>query len=303
MKVFVVGATGYIGFNVACAFRRAGHEVWGLARSEAKARELARHEVRPVMGTLQEPASYLAAARVCSLLVHCAADWQADTMALDRVTIDALLGAGDKSHARPTFIYTSGVWIQGATGPHPADETAPLAPPAFLALRPEHERLVLGSPAVRGIVLRPGCVYGKSGGLTGMWFAPAAKDEEVRLIAGGHNRWATVHVDDLAEAYVRTAECGVEGEVLLLADGSRATVAEMAAAAVRAAGSSSKLALWPLAEASRAMGSYADGLALDQAVDARKAERVLAWRPRHRGFVDEVDVYFAAWKSHQAATA
>ena len=41
MPVFVTGATGYVGWSVATAFRRAGHRVWGLTRSEVKARRLA----------------------------------------------------------------------------------------------------------------------------------------------------------------------------------------------------------------------------------------------------------------------
>jgi nucleoside-diphosphate-sugar epimerase len=59
MKVSVTGATGYIAFNVATALRRAGHEVWGLVRRNEKARVLVRHEIRPVMGTLQEPGPWL----------------------------------------------------------------------------------------------------------------------------------------------------------------------------------------------------------------------------------------------------
>ena len=54
MKVFITGATGYIGFSVASAYRRAGHEVWGLVRSEEKARRVARHEIRPVIGAMQK---------------------------------------------------------------------------------------------------------------------------------------------------------------------------------------------------------------------------------------------------------
>jgi uncharacterized protein YbjT (DUF2867 family) len=57
MRVFVTGATGYVGFSVATALRRAGHRVWGLARSEAKARRLAQHEIEPVVGDLADPGS------------------------------------------------------------------------------------------------------------------------------------------------------------------------------------------------------------------------------------------------------
>ena len=55
MNVFVTGATGYIGLNVATAYRRAGHEVWGLTRSPQKANILARREIRPVTGSMQDP--------------------------------------------------------------------------------------------------------------------------------------------------------------------------------------------------------------------------------------------------------
>jgi nucleoside-diphosphate-sugar epimerase len=67
MKVFITGATGYIGFNVAQAYRRAGHEVWGLTRSEEKKKLLESNEVHPVIGSMQQPESFLPAAEPCSV--------------------------------------------------------------------------------------------------------------------------------------------------------------------------------------------------------------------------------------------
>ena len=74
MNVFITGATGYIGFNVAQAFRRTGHQVWGLTRSAAKATMLEQQEIWPVIGSLQQPDSYKAVAEQCTVLIHCAAD-------------------------------------------------------------------------------------------------------------------------------------------------------------------------------------------------------------------------------------
>jgi len=91
MKVFITGATGYIGFNVAMAYRRAGHEVWGLTRSEEKARILARHEVRPVVGSMQAADRWRDAASACAVLIHAAVDYQADVFDLDRRTVEFLL--------------------------------------------------------------------------------------------------------------------------------------------------------------------------------------------------------------------
>jgi len=55
MQVFVTGATGYIGFAVATALRRHGHRVFGLARSDAKAGRLTRHEIEPSSVTSRAP--------------------------------------------------------------------------------------------------------------------------------------------------------------------------------------------------------------------------------------------------------
>ncbi len=94
MQVFVTGATGYIGFAVSAALRRAGYRVWGLARSETKARRLAQHEIEPVIGDLADPKTYLDVASECALLVHTGFDYSANGVAKDRTAIDTLLEAG-----------------------------------------------------------------------------------------------------------------------------------------------------------------------------------------------------------------
>ncbi len=58
MKVFITGATGYIGSEVAQAFRRAGHEVRGLILHDTDAARLKKDEIIPVVGDLRDPASY-----------------------------------------------------------------------------------------------------------------------------------------------------------------------------------------------------------------------------------------------------
>ncbi len=299
MKVFLTGASGYVGFNVACALRRAGHKVYGLTRSEAQAARLRRHEICPVIGSMQKQDSFKNVAVQCAVLVHCAVDYQADTFMLDRTTVEALIGYGEYGAKPKTVIYTSGVWVYGDTHGRLVDETTPLAPARLVARWPATEELVIEAKHVRGIVIRPGCVYGKRGGLTGMWFSGVAKDKALRVIGDGRNRWAMVHVDDLADLYVRAAESGPRGEVFNAVDRSRTSVREMAEAVARAAGHEGEIKYVPTAEATKALGDLAECLALDQLVDGRKAERWLGWRPRHNGFLEEVETYFESWKAAQ----
>jgi len=299
MNVFITGATGYIGFNVAMAYRRAGHAVWGLTRSEEKARILTRHEIVPVTGSMQKPDSWAAAAKNCSILIHAAVDYKADTFALDKQTVEALLSLAQQGRRPKTMIYTSGVWVYGHTHHTLVDETTPLNPPKLVARRPETEQLVLNAAGIHGLVLRPGCVYGYQGGLTGTWFAAAAKEKALTAVGDGGNRWAMVHADDLADAYLRAGESGRSGEVFNITDRSRGSVAEMVGAVARVTGYGGRITFIPVAEAAKTAGDFAECLALDQHADARKAVRLLGWQPKRGGFVDDVETYFMSWKAAQ----
>ena len=299
MQVFVTGATGYIGFAVAAALRRAGHRVWGLARSEAKARRLAQHEIASVIGDLADPKTYLEVASECAILVHTAFDYSADGVAKDKTAIDALLEAGRRGAKPKTFIFTSGAWVYGDTGDRLVDETTPPNPPKLVAWRPAHEQLVLQAAGVRGLVVRPGDVCGGPGGLTGQWFAGPSTGKPPLVVGDGRNRVPMIHIDDLADAYVRVAESGLTGEIFNVNDQSRLTVLEMAGAAARAAGYTGEVRPTPLPEARKTLGDFADALALSQHIDARKAARLLGWQPRHDGFLDDADVYYRAWKAYR----
>jgi nucleoside-diphosphate-sugar epimerase len=300
MRIFVTGASGYIGSSVAFACRRAGHDVFGLVRSPEKARKLASNEIRPVVGTLQNPETYLGFARHCAVLIHTAFDPQGGA-GLDKAVVETLLNASEKGAQPKTFIYTSGVWANGDTKCALVDETTPPAPIQAVAHRPAVEALVLGSSITKGIVIRPGLVYGGRGGLMGMWFQGALKDKSVKVIGSGNNHLPPIHVEDLADSYLRAAESGLGGELFLLADASTATAKQMATAAAKAAGYHGDVQLWPVADAAKAMGVWVEGLGLDQHVDSGKARRVLGWEPKHRPFVEEAATYFEAWKEHQSA--
>jgi nucleoside-diphosphate-sugar epimerase len=299
VKVFVTGATGYVGLSVASAFRRAGHEVLGLVRSRERARRLEKLEILPVLGSLNDPGSFISSAASCSLTVHAAMDYEAaDTYGLDRATVEALIASTDPYGDEKTLVYTSGTWVYGDTGGRIANEATPTAPVKRMAVRPTIERLVLDSRLVRGVVLRPGNVYGGSGGMTGEWFE-AGRAASLSVVGSGRQRWAMVHVDDLADGYVKAGETGLAGEIFNLADGSEATVSQMASAAARAAGFSGDIRWISVEEASRTMGNFAECLAIDQRIDSGKAARLLGWTPKHRSFLEEVETCLASWKAAQ----
>lgn len=303
MKIFITGANGFIGYAVASNLARMGHQVYGLARNAEKARRLAAAEVAPVIGEMGKPETYLPAANQCQVLIHCAAEYSAHYVELDRRTVDALLKSARDSAQPRLFVYTSGCWVYGNTGLATADESTPLKPPAVVAPRVETENLILTANGgrLRTLVVRPGCVYGGSGSLTASWFASAEKEGGARIVGDGNFRWTMVHLEDLAEGYRLVAESPFGGEVFNFSDRSRCTVLECARAASVAATGADKVITTPVQEAAETLGPMAECLVLDQHIDSSKAARLLGWQPRHGGFADSAARYYGAWKASRPA--
>ncbi len=301
MKVFVTGGTGYIGSAVSLQLKKAGHDVQALVRNKDKASALQAAGVKLVQGDLGNPAGYAAAAYGVQAIVHCASDPGPQHVELDRKSIQ---NARELLHGRvgATFIYTSGIWVLGDTAGAVADESTPTNPAQIAAWRPAHEQLTLelSKEGIRAVVARPGIVYGGArGGIPASMFGSALKQGAAQMIGEGANHWPLVHVEDLAELYVRLVERAPAGSIFHAADASTHTLREIAEAASRAAGKGGKVSALPLDKARQSMGPFADALALDQKLSSEKARTELDWRPRHEDFVAEAPQLFAQWHSAQ----
>lgn len=276
MRVFITGASGYIGFAVCCAVKKRGHDVVGLVRSAAAVEKLLSHGMHPVQATLAEHKALHEMTHDADAVIHCAFEQSAQGAELEGRALDAMLNAIDSEHE--AFIYTSGCWVYGNTGGKIVDETAPLDPPPLVAWRPSHEKKVHNARKhkLRTIVVRPGLVYGDGGGIPGMLVAQAKADKLV--IAGdGENHWPTIRVDALADLYARALEQAPAGAYYNAGNGDVVTYGEIARAASRAAGKNGQVDTIPLEQARKMMGPFADALVLDQQISSAKAQLDLQW--------------------------
>src|SRR6266536_3239171 len=96
MRIFLTGATGYIGSAVLDALLRAGNEVTALVRDPEKAERVSLRGVQPVIGDLAKPASYAASAEGCEAIIHTAYEESKRGQKIDRQAIETLLGAALK---------------------------------------------------------------------------------------------------------------------------------------------------------------------------------------------------------------
>jgi len=286
MRIFLTGATGYIGAAVLDALVRGGHDVTALVRDNEKARRVAKRGAHPVVGNLAEPDSFRAAADGQDGYVHAAYDSSSgrgpaiEQAALETITAAAKRPrtAGANTPQKRFIIYTSGVWILGRTL-EPANEDAPLNPIAASAFRPAHEQFVLDAADehLRTVVVRPGVVYGGGDGMIGDIFK-AASNGLVRVVGDGNNHWPLVYDRDLADLYARVAVNSDASGIYHANDEGDERVNDIVGAIKPYLPVKPDVRYVPIEEARHKMGVYADAHALDQVVRSPRA-RALGWTP------------------------
>ncbi len=202
MKIFMTGASGYIGGTVAERLIEASHAVSGLARTEAAAAKLRARGIAPVRGELSSHGVVRDAARAADAVINCA---DASDPFVVAAIVEGLAGSGK------AFLHTSGSSVVGdkAAGklsPKIHHEDTPREPLPEKIQRVAVDRSVLASAGegVRSVVLCPGLIYGEGRGTNPdsiqvpSLIRQAVKSGVPRYIGPGENVWSTVHIDDVA---------------------------------------------------------------------------------------------------------
>jgi len=295
LKLFITGGTGYIGQAVARKAISLGHQVTALVRQDTSgaASALAHLGAKLHIGDLREPQSFAATAGAADGVVHAASTNDASAAAVDEAAVVAML-----SHLHPgaAFVYTSGIWVYGNTAGKPATEASALNPTPLVAWRPALEqqlKVLAASRSVAAVTLRPAMVHGYGGGIFGMLAGMARQNGCVRIIGDGRNHWPAVHVDDLATAYLSAVERAaggdgqVTGQIFNVVAEDAVALADIGEA-IRAQMGADRVETWPLDDARKSLGAFADALALDQTVSGQHARRVLAWKPHGPGLIADL---------------
>ena len=204
MKVFVTGATGFIGSAIVPELIGAGHQVLGMTRSEAGAKSLAAAGAEAHLGTLEDLDSLQSGAAASDGVIHCAFDHDFANFVAncekDRRAIEAM-GAALAGSGRPLVI-TSGTGL-GSPGPGQLateDVFNPHHPNPRVAS--ELAGIAVAERGVNVLVVRLPQVHDpvKQGLISPL--VEVAREKGVSAYIGdGMNRWPAAHVLDVAHLY------------------------------------------------------------------------------------------------------
>lgn len=211
MRVFLTGATGFIGSRIVPELIGAGHQVLGLTRSDAGAAALTAVGAEPHRGDLEDLDSLRAGAADADAIIHTAFDHDFSNFVAncekDRRVIEAL-GEGLKGSDRPLLI-TSGVGMGAGKPGEPATEDVfdRSHPNPRIASEDAGEALKAAGVDVRVIRLPQVHDSVKQGLITPL--VEITRERGVSAYVGdGANRWSAAHVLDVARLYRLALEKG-----------------------------------------------------------------------------------------------
>jgi nucleoside-diphosphate-sugar epimerase len=282
MRVLVLGGTGSIGSPIVRTLVKRGHEVLGLARSEAAAKTLHTCGARAIPGNIRRPKEWLGSVPQCDAVIHAACEFDDSMGGIEQHLLDSLLPYLAARAPSPRFIYTGGCWLFGATGDRVGTETTPFSPlPAFAWSLP-HMRRILETSGIEPIIIHPAMVYERDAGVFSGFARDSAEQRPIRIVGGESVRWPLVHSDDLANLYALALENGVARESYIGSAIDGLPVGKIARAFAELRGGADRsVQVVSADEIAAELGEWARGYALDQQLSGEKARSSLGWAPAH----------------------
>jgi nucleoside-diphosphate-sugar epimerase len=287
MRIFVTGATGFIGSAVVPELIKADHQVSGLTRSEAGAKSLRAAGAEVHRGDLNDLESLRSGAAASDAVIHLAfihdfSKFQ-ENCEIDKRAIEAL-GSVLAGSDRP-LIVTSGV--AGLAGPGQLATEDMNVPPGFPFPRVS-EQTALALKGVNASVVRLPQIHDtvKQGLVT--YLIGVAREKGVSAYVGeGRNRWSAAHVSDVARLYRLVLEKNEPAAKYHAVDEEGVPMREIAEAIGR--GLRIPVKSVPQEEAQAHFGWLAAFAAHDLQASSAKTRNKLGWNPTGPGLIADLE--------------
>jgi nucleoside-diphosphate-sugar epimerase len=288
MRVFVTGATGFIGSAVVQELLKHGHKVLGLARTDAAVGSLAAAGAEAHRGSLEDLDSLKRGASLTDGVIHLAFihDFnnygpaaEADRRAIE--TMGAVLAGSNKP-----LVVTSGTLLIERKGPLATEEDKPT--PNF-PRKSEEAAIALAAKGVLASTVRlPPSVHGEGDhGFVPMIINTAREKKVSAYLGDGQNRWPAVHRLDAAHLYRLVLEKGSAGASYHAIGDEGVPTKEIAEAIGR--GLNVPVVSKSGEDAASHFGWMARFFSLDGPASSKRTEQQLGWRPTQRGLIEDIE--------------
>jgi nucleoside-diphosphate-sugar epimerase len=287
MHVFVTGASGFVGSAVVQELLGAGHQVTGLARSDANAKAIAAAGAKVHRGSLDDLESLKRGAADSDGVIHTAfvhdfTDFLA-SCAKDQAAIEAMGGVLAGSN-RPLVV--TGGTLGLAPGRLGTEQDTP---GGVLPRQSEASGLSFASKGVRASVIRLSpSVHGDGDhGFVPILIAKARETGQAIYVGDGKNRWSGVHRLDAATLYRLALEKGAAGARYHGVADEAVPVRDIA----EVIGRRLKLPVVSQSpeQAMAQLGFVGRALAMDQPTSSKLTQEQLGWRPTHKGLIADIE--------------
>jgi len=289
VRVFVTGATGFVGTAVVKELITSGHQVLGLARSDAGAKALAAAGAQVHRGDMEDLESLRSGARMSEGVIHTAFNHDftkfAQNCEMEGRAIEAL-GSALEGTDRP-LVVTSGLGFL-AVGRNATEEDAPAPLSDSYPRASEVTAAALTAKGVRVSVVRLPQVHNtlKQGFVS--YLIAAAREKGVSAYVGdGGNRWSAAHVLDVARLYRLALEKQAAGARYHAVAEEGVSLREIAGAIGR--GLKIPVVAMSPEKAAAHFGWLAPFAALDLAASSTQTQRQLGWHPSGPGLIADLE--------------
>lgn len=291
MRVFVTGATGFVGSAVVKELLESGHEVLGLTRSDAGASALAAAGAEVHRGSIEDLDSLAAGAGEADAVIHLAFNHDFSTYAQnsedDRRVIETL-GAALAGSGRP-LIVTSGTAMTIGEPGRPATEDGPILSSSVMprAASEEAAATARAGGAVVSVVRLPQVHDARRQGLVSYAIDIAREKGVFAYVGDGANRWPAAHVLDVARLYRLAVETAAP-DAVYHAVAEEGVPMRRIAEVVGARLGLPTVSLSP-DEAGAHFGWLAAFATLDLPASSEQTRRRLGWTPTGPGMIEDLE--------------